>query len=145
MNNRREQIEKTADRIREELLVTLQELDRRRTEATDVGLQLKKHSTGATLIGVGLLAALGGAFAWTAHRARTMERRRRQRRLEGLTRAWKHPERLAVRSEDRALPVELGKKLGLALGLAFGTQLAKRTAELLIPAGKGRTELAARR
>ncbi|MDQ3264409.1 MAG: hypothetical protein M3Y59_12220 [Myxococcota bacterium] len=145
MNSRREQIEKTADRIRDELLITLQELDRRRTEATDVGLQLKKHSTGATLIGVGLLAALGGAFAWTAHRARSMERRKRQRRYQALSRAWKHPERLAVRSEDRALPVELGKKLGLALGLAFGTQLAKRTAELLIPAVIARKPLANRR
>jgi len=133
--NTREQIERTADRIREELLVTLQELDRRRTEATDVGVQLRKHSTGLTVVGLGLVAALGAAFAWTSYRARSLNRRRRERRYQALRRAWRHPERVAVRSADRALPVELGKKLGLALGLAFGTQLAKRTAELLIPTG----------
>lgn len=133
MSERREQIEKTADRIREELLVTLQELDRRRTEEMSVGVQVRKHAVAAGSVAAGAVALLGGAFAYTAYRARNRERLRLERRLEALKRAWKHPERLAVRSEDRPLPVELAKKLGLALGLAFGTQLAKRTAELLLP------------
>lgn len=133
MSERREQIEKTADRIREEWLVTLQELDRRKHEATDLGLQARRHAAVFALVGAGITATVGGSIAWAAFRARHRTRVRMDKRWEAVRRAWNQPERVAVRSEDRAWPVELVKKLGLALGLAFGTQLAKRTAQVLLP------------
>lgn len=136
MSERREQIERTADRIREEWLVTLQELDRRKLEATDLGLQARRHAGVFVLIGAGVTAAVGGSIAWGAWRAKHRQRVRMEKRWAAARRAWNQPERVAVRSEDRAWPVELVKKLGLALGLAFGTQLAKRTAQVLLPVNK---------
>lgn len=133
MSERREQIERTADRIRDEWLVTLQELDRRKEEATDLRLQARRHAGVFVSVGAGLTALVGGAVAFGVWRTRHRQRLRMQKRWEAARRAWNQPERLAVRSEDRAWPVELVQKLGLALGLAFGTQFARRTAQALLP------------
>ena len=40
----REQVEKTADRLRDELMLTLEELDRRRERAMDVKYQVRQAS-----------------------------------------------------------------------------------------------------
>ena len=52
MNDAREQAERSADRIRAELLATLRELNRRRHRAFDLRYQLGKHFF--------LLAAIAG-------------------------------------------------------------------------------------
>jgi hypothetical protein len=131
--NKREQIERNADRVRDELMVTLRELDRRRTRATDVGYQAKQHRGAIALAGIAVVGAMAAAFGYTAYRARATERHRTRNRFLALRRAWRHPDRVAAHAEDRPPLVALGIKLGMAFGLAFGTQLAKRTAQSLLP------------
>jgi hypothetical protein len=133
MNGPRSQYEETADRIRDEFLTTLRELDRRRRQLTDVRLQLNRHRQQ-------LLAAAGGAAALAAGvaiiaplRRRTARRRTLQRRLQGLARAWRHPERLATRAAGRPLPAEVGRKLAARAASAVGARLMRRLAGQLIP------------
>jgi len=54
MSAEREQTEKAADRIRDELFVTLRELDRRREEALDVRHQLVYHQREVEWVAAGL-------------------------------------------------------------------------------------------
>lgn len=131
----REQIEKAADRIRDELLLTLQELDRRREHALDVRYQVHQHeellkSAGGVLV---LLAGVGISYAiW---RARHREERLRRMRWEGVKRAWSHPERLARRHPERPVSQELGKKLVLIFASTLASAIAKRSVSTLVPAG----------
>lgn len=129
----REQVERTADRIRDELMLTLEELDRRRHAAFDVRHQLEDHRE--LLIRAGLAAA-GVAAVWTGfalYRARHRDRYLAKKRRDALRRAWKHPDRIASQAEVAPLPVELGRKLVLIFGTALATSLAKRSVETLVP------------
>jgi hypothetical protein len=129
----REQVERTADRIRDELLLTLEELDRRRHRALDVRYQASRHRdlligaaiTAAVLTGVGL-----GVAMW---RARHRERILARHRLKALKRAWKHPNRVASSADERPLPVELGRKLVIIFGSTLATAIAKNAVQGLVP------------
>jgi hypothetical protein len=129
----REQTEKAADRIREEFLLTLQELDRRREHAFDVKYQATQHRDGLVIAGsaVALLALAGVGVG--LYRRRHREERLFKKRLEGLRRAWSHPERLATSREEKPLAVELGQKLVVIFGTALATSLAKRSVSSLVP------------
>jgi hypothetical protein len=129
----REQVERTADRIRDELLLTLEELDRRRDRVLDVRYQALRHRdflvgvaiTAAVLTGVGL-----GVAVWRArHRQQILARHR----LKAVKRAWQHPDRLASSAEQRPLPVELGRKLVIIFASALATRIAKNSVQTLVP------------
>ncbi|HET9449957.1 MAG TPA: hypothetical protein VFO83_03705 [Aggregicoccus sp.] len=129
----REQTEKAADRIREEFLLTLQELDRRRDHALDVGYQVRQHRDAFVIAGsaVALLALAGVGVG--IYRRRHREERLFKRRLEGIRRAWSHPERLASSREEKPLAIEMGTKLVVIFGTALATSLAKRSVTSLVP------------
>ena len=129
----REQVEDAANRIREDLMVTLAELDRRRDQALDPRYQVQKHLPLLLGIagGITALAAVVGGVA--VYRAMHRDERRRAERREALRRAWRHPERLATRAKQRPAPAELGRKVAVAFGIALGTQLAKRAALRMVP------------
>jgi hypothetical protein len=129
----REQTEKAADRIREEFLLTLQELDRRRDQAFDVRYQAVQHKDALVIAGsaVALLALTSVGVA--IYRSRHREERLFKRRIEGVRRAWSHPERLATSREEKPLAVELGTKLVVIFGTALATALAKRSVSSLVP------------
>jgi hypothetical protein len=135
MSEQREQIERTADRIRDELLVTLRELDHRRHEATDLKLQVRRHAP--LLVGVAfvLSALAAGTAVLVAWRVRNSPVKARKR-IAGLRRAWRYPERIATRAEQRPFGVELARRLGMAAAVALGSQLVRRGAERLLPAEK---------
>lgn len=129
----RKQVERTADRIRDELLLTLEELDRRRDRMLDVRYQARRHRdllvgaaiTAAVLTGVGL-----GMVMWRArHRQQILARRR----MTAVRRAWRHPDRLASSAKQRPLPVELGRKLVVIFASALATRIAKNSAQSLVP------------
>ncbi len=133
----REQVGRTADRLRDELLLTLEELERRRTRALDVPRQLRRilgenrevlRKVGG--VALGLLVLGVGYSRWEAHRRK---RRLWARRRTALRRVWEHPERVASLSKERPLPVELGHKLVLIFATALATALAKNAAERLVP------------
>jgi hypothetical protein len=131
--NDREQVERTADRIRDELLLTLEELERRRERVLDVRFQASKHQdllvgaaiTAAVLTGVGV-----GIAIW---RARHREQILARHRLRALKRAWEHPDRLASSSEQRPMAVEMGRKLIMIFATALATNIAKNSVQTLVP------------
>ncbi|MDC0712761.1 hypothetical protein POL68_30145 [Stigmatella sp. ncwal1] len=129
----REQVEHTADRIRDELLLTLGELERRRERVMDVRYQASQHQ--GFLIGVGVaavtLVGLGvGIGVWRArHRDQLLAKKRRL----AVQRAWQNPDRLATRAEHSPLSVEMGRKLVLIFGTALATAVAKNAVQGLVP------------
>lgn len=100
----RQRLEHEADRIRTRLLTTLDQLNQRRHEVTDVKLQAKRHVGGLVLIGGGvLLLGVGVAVAsWRIAHARAAAYApsfwTRARRNAAL-RAWRHPDRVANPNE----------------------------------------------
>ncbi|MBU8897992.1 hypothetical protein DRW03_32525 [Corallococcus sp. H22C18031201] len=129
----REQVEQTADRIRDGLLLTLEELDRRRERLLDVRYQAVQHR--GTLVAVGAAAVLlvGAGVAYAVYRARTREERLREKRRKALERAWRHPERVANNGEDRPLSSELGRKLVLIFATSLATSVARNAMQTLVP------------
>ena len=131
--NDREQVERTADRIRDELLLTLEELERRRERVLDVRYQATRHQdlivgvavTAAVLTGIGL-----GVAIW---RARHREEILARHRLKAMQRAWHHPDRVASSAEQRPLPVELGRKLIIIFATALASNIAKNSVQSLVP------------
>jgi hypothetical protein len=99
-------IEHEIGHLRGELDGIVSELDRRRHEAFDVRLQLRRHRTAVAAAGaVALVIAVGGFVAW-----RNSRRRQGQLlvRLQNLGRAFaimsRNPERLERALEGRAEP-----------------------------------------
>ncbi len=127
------QIERSADRIRGELVETLQELDRRRQRAMDVRYQLSKHIglvMGAAAAVVGLVAA--GVVVQQV-RSKTARTRRARDRARGLMRAWDHPRQIANQRPGHSLPVEVARRVTLIVVSALATQLAHRAAQRYLP------------
>jgi hypothetical protein len=99
-------LESEIGRLRDDLDAMIGELDRRRHEALDVRLQLRRHSgVVAAVGGVAVVLVLAGFAAWTA------SRRRQDRllvRLQNLARAVvimsRNPARLERALEGRAQP-----------------------------------------
>lgn len=134
MSDAREQADQAADRLRDGLLTTLKELDRRRQRATDLRYQVQQHRTALVLTAGGVVAVVGSLVALAQVRGRRRYHHRFQRRWEGLRRAWEHPDRVATQADEAPFLGQLMKKLVLAVGVAFGTQLIKRSAVKLVPA-----------
>jgi hypothetical protein len=93
-------------RLRTELDGMVSELDRRRHEALDVRLQLRRHAGLVATVGtVALVLAVAGIAAWTSSRRR---QNRLLVRLQNLGRAVaimsRHPERLERAMEGRPQP-----------------------------------------
>ena len=130
-----DQTEKTADRIRSELLSTLGELDRRRKRATSVRYQVTSHLP-FVVAGAAVLAGAAGIAIWVGRvRGHSRKSINLRARVEAFMRAWEHPNRVATRAKDKPLPMELGKKLLLIFAGAMAARLARVSAEKLLPAG----------
>ncbi|GMU07277.1 hypothetical protein [Corallococcus caeni] len=129
----REQVEHTADRIRDELLLTLEELDRRRTRATDVRYHVNQHKDLLVTVGAAALVVVGLGVGVTIYRARHHEERVRRQRRRALERAWAHPERVATSIEDKPLGAELGRKVVMIFATALATAVARNSIQTLVP------------
>jgi hypothetical protein len=133
----REQVEKTADRLRDELLLTLEELDRRRERALDVKYQVRQavEKNRDVLIQVGgvalALAVVGMGYSWW--RARHREEILWKHRAQAVRRAWEHPDRVASRAEERPVGFELGRKLVFIFVSTLASAMAKRAVQSLVP------------
>jgi hypothetical protein len=84
--------------VRQELDTLLGELDRRRHEALDVPLQLRRHAFGALLTVLALVATAAGSVWLTLWRRRRRERlgARAGRFRQAVSRMTEHPERVAT-------------------------------------------------
>jgi hypothetical protein len=133
--SRLEQTDRSADRIRGELIATLQELDRRRHRALNVRYQAASHLGGlaiaasALLLGVGILAVV-------LRRRREVPKRRLADFTHGFRRAWRHPDRIASRAKDRPLPSELFRRVTLAFTSALAGRVARETANRLVTSSR---------
>ena len=129
------QVEKTADRLRDEFLVTLRELDRRRQRAMDVRGLIRENRRVLIAAGAGLAAFIVVVVGASVALSRSRRSRLSERRFRGLQRAWENPDRLATRAEDLPRPVGILVTLLKVALVAVGTQLVRRTVRRALPAG----------
>jgi hypothetical protein len=125
-------VEASADRIRDGLLLTLKELDRRKDRALDLRGQLARRRSVVLKVGAGALITLillAGAQIARSHRRR---RRLPRERIRALYRLWRHPERLGSGPPAASLGQELGKRLIGLLATTLARQVAQRAAESLV-------------
>lgn len=114
--------------LRGELGVLIGELDRRRQELFDVGLQVRRHPV-AVAVGAAAAALVVGGLLAVVVRDRRERRRPAVRAREtrrALARLLQHPERVAARP---GLP----QAIVAAIGTAAGAALARRMVERLVP------------
>jgi hypothetical protein len=114
-----ETIERQIESLRSDIGELVSELDRRRHEAFDVRLQLRRHRKALLAVGTGaLVLGMIGYRVWAAAKQR---RDQPVRRLQNLVRALvlmsEHPDRLARAMEGRAEP---GTAAMAALGRIAG-------------------------
>lgn len=133
MSDAREQADRAADRVRDELLTTLAELDRRRTQVTDWRYQLGAHQRTVTIVGACVAGLVIGGVGIAIARHQFARRHRVQRRWEALERAWKHPDRVATRAGDAPGWQQLLRKALLAFGVALASRAGKRAATSMVP------------
>ena len=129
------QVVKTADRLRDEFLVTLRELDRRAQRAMDVRGLIRDNRRVVIAAGAGLAAVVVVIIGTSVALSRSRQARLPQRRIEGLRRAWENPDRIATRAQDLPRPVGLLVTLLKVAVLAAGTQLIRRSVRRALPAG----------
>ena len=130
-----DQVEKTADRLRDEFLVTLRELDRRRQRAMDVRGLVRENRRVLIAAGAGLAAAIVVIVGISIGLSRWRRARLPARRLHRLHRAWENPDRLATRAEDLPRPLGILVTFLKVAMVAAGTQLIRRTVQRALPAG----------
>ncbi len=132
MNEAREQADRAADRIRSELLATLHELDRRRHHAFEKHFTLVMAVAGCAVVAAGIGLALAVA------RARSRRESSFGARLRELTRAWKAPEPLAYSGALPVVSAAAARKLATVVAVTFAAQLARWSAQRLLPSGLSR-------
>jgi hypothetical protein len=117
------------DTLRSELGGLVAELDRRRHEALDLGLQIRRHPLLVAAVATAAALVLGGALALIVHtrreRRRPSVRARETRRA--ISRLFDHPDRVG---SEPSIP----NKVGTAVAVALVTALAKRLVDRTIPA-----------
>ena len=114
--------------LRGELGGLVAELDRRRHEAFDLRLQLKRHPVAAAIAAAGAALVLGGLLA-AAVRSRRQHRRPSVRAREtrrALARLLDHPDRVAAEPS-------ISNKVATAVLSLAATIIAKRVLERQLP------------
>ena len=128
------QAAKTADRLRNEFLVTLREIDRRVHRAMDVRGLMRENRRVLVAAGAGLTAVVVGIIATSVALSRSRESRLTERRLRAFRRAWKNPERVAGRRPELPRALRLALSLLGVAAVAAGTQLVRSTLQRALPA-----------
>ena len=131
-------IEHEISTLRDEIGDLVGELDRRRREAFDLRLQLRRHPVAVSVAGVAVAAVLGGTIAFLVYDGRRKRRPRyRAHQLRvAVDRMVKHPERVA-----RGEPPP-SEKILAAIGTAAATLLVKRALERTVPRPRQRAAAA---
>ena len=126
--------------VREELDTLLGELDRRRHEALDVPLQLRRHAFGASLTVLALVATAAGSVWLTLWRRRRRERFGAQasRFRQALSRMTEHPERVAA---EPTVAVKIATAAANAAVAILVKKVLERGVEHLMEGGRDRAEL----
>jgi hypothetical protein len=115
--------------LRHELGDLVAELDRRRHEATDIRLQIKRHPLIAGAAAVTVAAAVGGIIGFAIWNAR-----RRERPVERARRARRAVQRLMDDPDHMAREPSVTEKILAAAGTAAASILIKRAFDRGMPA-----------
>lgn len=109
------------DALRDDLGNLVAELDRRRHEMFDLGLQARRHPLAIAVAATAVALAAGGllALAIRSRRRRRSPSVRAREARRALARLLDHPHRVAAEPS-------VGRKIGLAVGTLVATTLAKR-------------------
>ena len=118
-------LEMEANRVRSRLLDTLERLDRKRHEITNVRLQVREHAPELAAVGGALALLLGGSVLLAVLGARRHERKLREERVRAIGRFWRHPEWLAQKKRS-SLAGEIGRKVLVGMVTFAAIELAKR-------------------
>lgn len=129
------QVARTADRLRDEFLVTLRELDRRAQRALDVRGLIRDNRRVVIAAGAGLAAVVVVIIGTSVALSRSRQPRLPERRIEGLRRARGNPDRLATRAQDLPRPLGVLVSLLKVAVLVTGTQLIRRSVRRALSAG----------
>jgi hypothetical protein len=122
-------IEGRIEGLRSELGDLVAELDRRRREALDLRLQIRRHPVAAAIAAVAVATVVGSLLAMAVH-----GRRVRRRPLEKARRARDAMQRLMDDPAHLARESTVGEKILAAAGTASATLLVKRVLDQVLPA-----------
>jgi hypothetical protein len=120
--------------VREELDTLLSELDRRRHDALDMRLQLRRHAVGTGLTAFALLATATGSV-WLTHWRRGRRARltaKAGRFYHALSRMTEHPERVAA---EPTIPAKIVTTAASAAVAALAKKLLERAVVKVMDAG----------
>jgi hypothetical protein len=120
------------DVLRHELGGLVSELDRRRQEALDVRLQVRRHPILVASVVTVAALLVGGAIALVVREAR--ERRKPTRRARDVKDAFS---RLLEHPREVASQPSVGNKIATAVGVLVATTVAKRLLERSVPPAGG--------
>jgi hypothetical protein len=130
------QVAKTADRLRDEFLVTLRELDRRAHRAMDVRGLIRDNRRVVIAAVAGLVAVVVVIIGTSVALARSRQARLPRRRVEGLRRAWENPDWIASRPHGVPRPLAILVSVLRVAAVVAGTQLVRRSGKRALPAGR---------
>ncbi len=116
------------DTLRGELGALVAELDRRRHEALDIGLQVRRHPVAVAVAAATLALALGGRIARAVSARR--ERRRPAARVRETRRAL---QRIMERPHQVGRDPSIPRKVVAAVATAAAATLAKRLIQRQVP------------
>jgi hypothetical protein len=129
-----ESLRREAELVRDRLMVTLDTLDQKRHELTDVKLQMKRHPA-VVWSGGGVVAAVIGIVGFLAYRRARREQSPWRERARALGRAWKQPHRIAS-GKQGPFAAELGRKILLGIAGFTAVELGKTGIRRFLP-GRG--------
>ncbi len=118
------------DTLRDELGALVGELDRRRHEALDLGLQVRRHPVVVAVAAATLALALGGLIALAV--AARRERRRPAARIRETRRALR---RIAEKPHQVGRDPSIPRKVVAAVATAAAATLARRLGQRQVPSG----------
>lgn len=131
--------EQAADRLRDGLLLSLRELERRRQRYSPEALgERARESRTLRIVAVAGAVATAGTLAllvaWQRRRNRPTARlvRRMRQRRDAVRRVWQHPE-LLTQETDPPLKNAIGKRVTLIFAGSLASALAGRTIDRLRP------------
>jgi hypothetical protein len=131
---RAERLQHEIESVRENLGGLVSELDHRRHEALNVGLQLRRHALPLAIAGAALLGLTAGGIALAIRRSRARNSlpARAVRLGQAFKRMVDHPEQQAPP------PPNLGLKILAAAGAAAASVLARRLMQQLLASESAR-------
>lgn len=129
----REDLVHEADAVRAKLLQTVRRLDRRRHEALDFKLQLRRHARTLAALGVLGLVITGSAAGLAVSRISSAAARRRRDRWRLARSVWRRPDR-ALRAARGPFFVEVLRGVAMSLVTMALTFPARRVVERVLAA-----------